>query len=193
LARPRRIGQDSCQLLKIKLRKEIISFRQERINPVEKTAPSISPEIFKKWLDENRDITVLDTRNDYEIRFGTFANSVNLQLNNFCEFSEAALQLKHDKPIVMFCTGGIRCEKAALYLQAQGHADVYQLEGGILNYFAKVGGAHYQGECYVFDERISVNTNLQPTQTAQCRVCQGPIKQENFRQVTNNVICSACI
>lgn len=173
------------QRLKIKLKKEIITLRQPETAPNKNRAPSISPELFKQWLDEKRDITILDTRNDYEIQFGTFEKAQNLHLNHFGDFSAALPKIPSEKPIVMFCTGGIRCEKAALYLLNQGYSNVYQLEGGILNYFAKVGGAHYQGECYVFDERIAVDANLKKTDTTQCLTCQGPIKQDN-------VSCPCC-
>lgn len=160
--------------LKVKIRKEIITLRHAAIQPEKSRAPSISPQEFKQWLDENRDITVLDTRNDFEVRFGTFKNAVHLQLNGFSEFPHAAQKIQKNKPIVMFCTGGIRCEKAGLELLQQGFTDVYQLEGGILNYFATMGAAHYEGECFVFDRRIAVNAALQETGTVQCAVCRGP-------------------
>lgn len=176
------------QRLKVKLKKEIITMRKEEVAPLETRAPSIAPLELKKWLDENRDITILDTRNDYEIRFGTFENAVNLHLNHFSEFPAASQQINKDKPVVMFCTGGIRCEKAALYLMSQGFSDVHQLEGGILNYFAQAGGAHYDGECYVFDERISVDASLKSTGTIQCVVCQGPITVEEQK----NSCCPTC-
>ncbi len=146
--------------MRVKIKKEIINLRQPDVRPDLMRAPSISPKEFKQWLDEKRDITVLDTRNEYEISFGTFANATHLQLEDFCEFPSAAKKLLPEKTIVMFCTGGIRCEKAALYLLQKGFPKVYQLEGGILNYFAEVGSAHYQGECFVFDQRVSVDTNL---------------------------------
>ena len=151
--------------LKVKLKKEIITLRQENVNLVNRKAPSLTPEIFKTWLDEKYDITILDARNDYEIQFGTFTHAINLHLNHFNEFPAAIQAIPSDKPIVMFCTGGIRCEKAAIYLLNKGFKNVYQLEGGILNYFEKVGGAHYTGECFVFDERIAVDANLNPVKS----------------------------
>lgn len=181
--------------MKIKLKEEIITLRQPNANPaVTGRAPHISPEEFKQWLDENRDITVLDTRNDYEVRFGTFKNAVNLHIDNFGEFPEATKELERQKPIVMFCTGGIRCEKAALYMLNEGFENVYQLEGGILNYFAKVGGEHYDGECFVFDERISVDPQLKHTHTVQCRVCQGPVTkaQQQLPAFVAEQACSDC-
>lgn len=148
--------------MKVKLKKEIITLRKgNTTSPVQgQRAPALSPQELKRWLDENRDITLLDTRNDYEFEFGAFKGSVNLHMNNFCELPEKVLQLDKQKPVVMCCTGGIRCEKAALYMQQQGFSEVYQLDGGILGYFAEVGGEHYDGRCFVFDDRVSIGSNL---------------------------------
>lgn len=151
----------SFKKFKVKQKKEIITFKQP-INPLIKRAPSITPELFKNWLDENRAITILDTRNNFEVQRGTFVGALNLFLKEFSEFPAYIEKIDRNKPVVMFCTGGIRCEKAALYLQQQGYSEVYQLDGGILGYFAKVGKAHYQGECFVFDERLALDTNLNP-------------------------------
>jgi UPF0176 protein len=148
------------RFLKVKIKKEIITLRKPEANPVCARAPSIAPEILKQWLDEKRDITLLDTRNDFEVRLGTFTGAVNPQIGNFGEIPVVLEALPKTKPVVMFCTGGIRCEKAALYMLNHGFAEVYQLDGGILGYFAKVGGVHYEGECFVFDERISVRPEI---------------------------------
>src|SRR5579872_7501395 len=102
--------------LRVKIKKEIITLRQPEVHPEIKTAPAITPKEFKKWLDEKRDITILDTRNDYEVRFGTFENAQHLHLEDFGEFPDAIDQVSREKPIVMFCTGGVRCEKAALVM-----------------------------------------------------------------------------
>jgi UPF0176 protein len=182
--------------LKIKLKKEIITMRRPEVSPELQRAPSISPEEFKQWMDENRDITILDTRNDYEVRFGTFRGAVHFQLENFCGFPEASSQLDPQKPVVMFCTGGVRCEKAGLHLLNEGFSEVYQLDGGILNYFAKVGGVHYDGDCFVFDQRVAVNADLQETGTAQCKHCQGPVTERQQSMVeagSDEVICLACL
>lgn len=176
--------------LKVKLKKEIITMRQSAIRATNERAPSLAPEIFKQWLDEKRDITVLDTRNDYEVRFGTFNDAVNLHIDDFTSFPDTLDRIDQAKPIVMFCTGGIRCEKAALYLLSQGYKDVYQLDGGILGYFAKVGGDHYDGECFVFDERVALNSHLNETETKQCLQCQGPILKAE--QQINQLLCSNC-
>ncbi|RDI46089.1 sulfurtransferase [Aquicella lusitana] len=182
------------QRLKVKIKGEIITLRQPDIQAADSRAPSIEPETLKRWLDENREITLLDTRNDYEVRFGTFVNALNLNLEHFCEFPSAIEKIERDKPVVMFCTGGIRCEKAALYLLNQGYKDVYQLEGGILNYFAKVGGAHYAGDCYVFDERIALKPNLTMATTKQCAICQAPVTEteQALPAYVPGVSCPSC-
>ncbi len=162
----------------VKIKKEIITMRAPTIHPEINQAPSITPQEFKQWLDEKRDMTILDTRNEYEVRFGTFKNAMNSNIENFSEFSKVTKTLNPEKPIVMFCTGGIRCEKAALHLLGEGFQQVFQLQKGILNYFKEVGGAHYEGECFVFDQRISVDANLAVSGTQQCKVCQGPIKTD---------------
>ncbi len=157
------ITAHSFKRLKVKIKKEIITLRIPDILPIEKRAAAISPAVLKQWLDEKRDVTLLDARNEYEINHGTFTDAVSLQLQHFQDFPAAVATngdaiLARDKPIVTFCTGGIRCEKAALYLMAQGYKEVYQLDGGILNYFSQMDGAHYQGDCFVFDERVIVNS-----------------------------------
>lgn len=142
--------------LKIKLKKEIITLKQPQVDATKQRAPAILPRELKQWLDEKRDITLLDTRNDYEVALGTFAGATILPIKHFSEFPNTINHIDKEKPVVMFCTGGVRCEKAALYMEDQGYKEVYQLDGGILNYFKEVGGAHYQGGCYVFDERVNV-------------------------------------
>lgn len=147
----------------VKLKQAIIPFTDPDIKPELSTAPHLSPETFREWLDQHKDVLVLDTRNTYEIVYGTFENAVHLDLRHFKDFAQALEKLpenlKH-KPIVTFCTGGIRCEKAAALMQKQGFTEVYQLDGGILNYFEKCGGTHYQGSCFVFDERIALKPDL---------------------------------
>lgn len=145
--------------LMIKIKKEIISLNKPEINPEKTQAPYVKPQELKQWLDEKRDIVLIDTRNDYEAHVGTFENAKVLPLKHFRDFPKTIQQLDESlkqKTIVTFCTGGIRCEKAALVMQQMGFENVYQLEGGILDYFTACGSAHYQGECFVFDERISV-------------------------------------
>ena len=179
--------------LRVKLRKEIITMGRPEIRAEQQRAQAISPLEFKQWLDEDHALTIVDTRNDFEVRFGTFQHALHFGLDEFGEFPACANVIPRDKPIVMFCTGGVRCEKAALHLMNEGFAEVYQLEGGILNYFSEVGGAHYDGECFVFDQRISVDTALHVTGTVQCVQCHGPVTvAERGMQEANNASCATC-
>jgi UPF0176 protein len=152
--------------MKIKVKDEIVTFRQAHVNPAKTPAPFMSPEELKMRLDRGEDVVLLDTRNDVEVDTGSFKGAVFWGNKNFTEFGEIAKQhideLKN-KTVVSFCTGGIRCEKAAPYLQSLGAKDVYQLEGGILRYFERVGRDHYDGDCFVFDERAAVDPALVPT------------------------------
>lgn len=172
-------AEQPYRYLKVKIKNEIITLRQPDVDAVADRAPAITPAELKVWLDEGRDITLLDTRNDYEVQFGTFDNAVNLHINDFGHFPVASKSLDKEKPVVMFCTGGIRCEKASLYMLNHGFKEVYQLDRGILGYFADIGGAHYHGECFVFDERIAINPALESSGTLQCKQCQGPVYPDN--------------
>lgn len=153
--------------MKIKVKDEIISFRQVGVNPAECPAPAMSALELKARLDRGEDIVLLDTRNDVEVETGTFKNAVFWGNKNFTEFADRARahvsELK-GKTVVSFCTGGIRCEKAAPFLQSLGATNVYQLNGGILRYFEDVGRDYYEGDCFVFDERAAVDPALAPTQ-----------------------------
>lgn len=151
--------------LKVKIKQEIITLKDPSANPLEFKGQYVSPEQFKRWLDEGQDIAVLDTRNHYEIAMGTFTNAIDLEIDHFRQFPEAIQSLDDslkEKPVVMFCTGGVRCEKAAMVLEHQGFKKVYQLHGGILEYFAECGGAYYQGDCFVFDDRVALTPELRP-------------------------------
>jgi len=159
----------------VRLKAEIISLGISGIEPRRRTSPKLSASQLKQWLDEGRDITLLDVRNDYEVSVGTFTGARAIGLDHFRNFPAAVSTLPaelHDKPIVMFCTGGIRCEKAGPYMELQGFKDVYQLDGGILKYFEDCGGAHYEGDCFVFDKRVALDPNLQQSGLALCFVCQ---------------------
>ncbi len=145
--------------LKVQLRDEIITFKQEGIAPAEHTVKHLSPKLFKQWLDEGKDMVVLDTRNTFEVEMGTFESAVQVDIEKFSDFCDAVDTLPDDaknKPVVPFCTGGVRCEKAGPALEHLGFKEVYQLDGGILNYFSECGQSHYHGECFVFDERITI-------------------------------------
>ena len=152
--------------MKVKLKPEIITIRQPDINPIKETVPHLEPKQLKQWLDEGREVVMLDTRNDYEIEHGKFIDAIELNIEHFTHFPSACDQLDpglKDKTIVMYCTGGVRCEKAGPELKKHGFNDVYQLHGGILKYFEECGGDHYQGNCFVFDDRVAVDPYLQET------------------------------
>jgi len=147
----------------IKIKPEIITFGQLGISPITNPAPNIAPETLKQWLDDGKEMLILDTRNDYEVQIGKFKNAMTLDIQNFRDFATAVEQLPENyknMPIVTYCTGGIRCEKAAPFLMNVGFKEVYQLEGGILKYLKICGNAHYEGACFVFDKRIAVDCHL---------------------------------
>jgi UPF0176 protein len=152
----------------VKIKREIIRMNHPSIRPAQGRAPAVTPATAKRWLDqghddEGRPVVTLDTRNQFEIDHGTFQNTLNWGLTKFTEFPDAVLAHKatlQDKTVISFCTGGIRCEKAAIYMRNAGLEHVYQLEGGILKYFEEVGDAHYNGGCFVFDEREALAPDL---------------------------------
>ena len=159
--------------LKVKVKPEIISFRHPQATPlaVDGRAPSVDPATLARWLgqggrdDQGRAVVLLDTRNRQEVEHGTFAGALTLPITRFTELPDALLphrQALRDATVVSFCTGGIRCEKAALWMRQDGMDNVMQLEGGILGYFEQVGGQGYQGRCFVFDERLALDPALQP-------------------------------
>ncbi len=164
---PLKLNESRCQpytKLKVRIKKEIVTMDLTISAQNKKDLGAhISPETLRHWLEEKRDITLLDTRNRYEVAMGTFENAIDLQIDNFKQFPQASRQLKPDlkqNPIVMFCTGGIRCEKASIALKQQGYDTVYQLEGGIIKYFEQCHGKHFNGHCFVFDDRLAVNKQL---------------------------------
>jgi len=156
--------------LKIRIRSEIISFGVPGIDPARAPAPALEPATLKAWLDAGRKMTLLDTRNAFEVAHGSFAGAVHLGNASFRDFAAAAHAMPRpgaDVPIVTFCTGGIRCEKAAPLLRQLGHRNVFQLSGGILRYLEHAGSAHYLGTCFVFDGRIGLDENLAPQNPEQ--------------------------
>jgi UPF0176 protein len=154
--------------LKVKVKPEIIAFRREDASPLTRRAPAVAPAELARWIAQGHDdagkrLVLLDTRNREEVGYGTFADALTLPIDNFTELPEALAPHREalaDATVVSFCTGGIRCEKAALWLQADGMGNVLQLDGGILGYFEQVGGAGYAGRCFVFDERIALDAEL---------------------------------
>ena len=164
----------------VRLKNEIISLGMDEIRPAKHAGQYIEPQEFKKWLDEGKEVMVLDTRNDYELRVGTFENAINLDIKSFREFPESTQKLEQDKstPVVMFCTGGIRCEKASVVMENQGWKNVYQIKGGILGYFKECGGAHWNGDCFVFDKRVSITPELEESEHVLCFECRNPLSVE---------------
>jgi UPF0176 protein len=167
----------------VKLKREIITMKLPLIKPEEGRAPAVEAQTLKRWLDQGHDdagkpVVMLDTRNAFEVDVGSFENTVDFRIEKFSEFPEVIAEHKDDyagKTVVTFCTGGIRCEKAAIHMQNIGFDSVYQLEGGILKYFEEVGGAHYSGDCFVFDYRTALNPKLEATETAQCFACRAVV------------------
>jgi UPF0176 protein len=151
-----------------KVKPEIITFRAGGIRPHDLRAPSVSASDLKRWLDvghddDGREIVMLDTRNQFEVDAGTFHNAESLGIEKFSQLPAAAapvIERWHNKTVVTFCTGGIRCEKAAIYLEEQGLPHVLQLDGGILRYFEHEKDAHWEGELFVFDKRGELAPDL---------------------------------
>jgi predicted sulfurtransferase len=150
------------QKMLVKLKKMLVP-SAPGIDPNQLTGKRLDPVELKKWLDERREVVLIDTRNTYEFDQGSFENAINLNIENFSDLDKALKKLPEDlreKPVVMFCTGGIRCEKATPIAMKSGFSDVYQLEGGILDYFKACDGAHWQGGCFVFDDRLALKPSL---------------------------------
>jgi UPF0176 protein len=162
--------------LKVKVKPEIISFRRDGASPLAARAPSVAPETLARWIEQGADdsgrrVVLLDTRNREEVGHGTFAGALALPIDNFTDLPEALAPHRdalRDATVVSFCTGGIRCEKAALWLRGDGMDNLLQLDGGILGYFERVGGKGYEGRCFVFDARIALDPELQPLVDAPC-------------------------
>jgi len=168
----------------IRIKQEIIAFGVAGIAPASQTSPKLPPRELKQWLDEGRPVTLLDTRNNYEVKLGTFHDAKAIGVDHFRDFPAAVERLPSEmkeQPVVMFCTGGIRCEKAGPFMQRAGFKNVLQLEGGILKYFEECGGDHYEGECFVFDQRVALDPHLQETATTQCYACQQPLTADDQR------------
>ena len=184
--------------MNVRRKKEIISVGLDHIQPEFFTGDEIDPVDFKAMLDDGTFVHVLDTRNDYELRVGTFENALDLDIRSFRAFPEAIQSLPStmkDEPIVMFCTGGIRCEKASAIMIEAGFTNVKQLKGGILGYFEAVGGDHWNGDCFVFDQRVAVNPALQETEVVVCFACRQPLslEEQSSPQYVVRESCPYCI
>ncbi len=159
------------QRLKVKVKPEIIRMNRPAVRPdLAPRAPALAPATLLRWLDQGhdddgREVVMLDTRNGFEVDEGAFDGAIDWRLHKFSDFPEALAAHRDElvgKTVVSYCTGGIRCEKAAMVLEEQG-LNAWQLDGGILKYFEDTGGKHYHGNCFVFDDRRGVNADLSPT------------------------------
>ncbi|MBO1517678.1 rhodanese-related sulfurtransferase [Psychrobacter halodurans] len=184
---------------KVKLKKEIVTMGVEDIDPLQSVGRYVKPSEWNALISDP-DVLLIDTRNDYEVQIGTFQNAVNPHTETFREFPEyVAKELdptKHKK-VAMFCTGGIRCEKSTAYMREQGFEEVYHLEGGILKYLEEIPASDsmWQGDCFVFDNRVSVNHNLEKGNYEQCFACRMPITAEDMQSAAyiKGESCPHCI
>ena len=168
----------------VKKKKEIISLGISEIRPSEFTGPYIKPIEFKHLMDQGEDILVLDTRNDYETRIGSFEGALDLGISSFRDFPNAIDSIPEEyksKTVVMYCTGGIRCEKASAVMLNAGFEEVKQLEGGILGYFEECGGSNWNGDCFVFDQRVAIGPEMYETEIQMCFKCREPLSVDEQR------------
>ena len=184
--------------MNVRLKNEIISVGLPNFNRIEPDDGRIRPQELHERLLNDDDLVLLDTRNTYETRLGTFQNAIELDLDTFRSFPEAVDKLGDeykDKEIVMFCTGGVRCEKASVIMKDAGFTNIKQLEGGILGYFEQVGGDYWDGECFVFDKRVALLPNLTETGTTVCFACREPLtpKEQLHPAYVPGESCSYCI
>ena len=165
--------------MKVRLKSEIVTLRAPEANPAKTVGTYVEPEDWNGLIERN-DVVLVDTRNDYEVGLGTFQRALDPATRSFTEFKDYVathLDPKRDKKVAMFCTGGIRCEKASSYLLSQGFEEVFHLKGGILKYLEVVpeSESRFAGECFVFDERVSVGHGLVEGDATLCRACRHPL------------------
>ena len=187
--------------LKVKLKKEIVTIGDISINPNEIVGQHIEPKEWNKLIND-KDTIIIDTRNQYECSIGTFKNSINPKTEKFSDFpgwledQSFSNEVKENKKIAMFCTGGIRCEKASSLMKREGFKNVFQLKGGILKYFENVpeNESLWRGECFVFDERVSLNHDLSEGTYDMCHGCRMPITENEKKSdhYIKGVSCSSC-
>ena len=183
---------------RVKLKKEIVTMGVYGIDPNHVVGTYVKPEDWNELISDP-EVLLIDTRNDYEVAIGTFKNAIDPKTETFRQFPDYVKKNmdpgKHKK-VAMYCTGGIRCEKSTAYLKEQGFEDVYHLQGGILKYLETVPEADsmWQGECFVFDNRVSVNHDLEKGQYDQCHACRLPITEEDKKsaQYVQGVSCPYC-
>jgi len=182
---------------KVKIREEIVTLGTPELFPQYENNHHLSPSEWNKVLKQEKDVLLVDTRNWYETKIGTFKGAINPRIDKFTEFPEYVEKhnIPKDKKMLIFCTGGIRCEKGILEMQRQGFENVYQLDGGIINYLKEYPNDQYEGECFVFDHRVALDQNLQPTtRYGLCPHCGQPSGQEITckRCDTVELICEDC-
>ena len=183
---------------KVKLKKEIVTMGVEGIDPTQSAGAYVDPAKWNSLIDDP-EVLLLDTRNEYEIEIGTFENAVNPKTGSFREFPEYVEKyldpIRHKK-IAMFCTGGIRCEKSTAFLKQKGFEEVYHLKGGILKYFEEVAAedTKWKGECFVFDNRVTVNHRLESGSYDQCHACRMPITESDKakKEYQRGISCHFC-
>lgn len=194
--------------MRVRVKNEIVALGRPDIRPQDGTGRHVSPTEWNELI-ANPDTVVIDTRNRYEVEVGTFPNAVDPDTDNFREFAQFAKRLAErepdagdrglylDRPLAMFCTGGIRCEKATALMLELGFSDVHQLDGGILNYLETVGEEEnrWQGECFVFDTRVAVDRDLAEGGYTQCHACRRPLSREELesRDYREGVSCPKCV
>jgi UPF0176 protein len=164
--------------MKVRLKPEIVTLRAPEADPSQRVGTYVEAQDWNSLISRN-DVTLIDTRNDYEVKLGTFANARDPQTQSFTEFKDYVAKLdpaQHPR-VAMFCTGGIRCEKASSYLMSRGFKEVFHLKGGILKYLETVPEteSRFNGECFVFDERVSVTHGLREGEARLCRACRNPM------------------
>ncbi|MFT5042504.1 MAG: UPF0176 protein, partial [Hyphomicrobiaceae bacterium] len=184
--------------LKVRVKNEILTLRDDEISPRTRVGTYVEPEDWNELIADP-DVIVIDTRNEYEVRVGTFEGAIDPDIRNFSEFpawAEANLDSERPPKIAMFCTGGIRCEKASSLLLREGFPEVYHLHGGILRYLERVeeNDSKWTGECFVFDQRVALNHSLQPGQFSLCYGCQEPIgpEERDHPDFELGVTCPRC-
>jgi UPF0176 protein len=184
--------------MKVRLKQEIVTLGQPDVDPIAGTGQYVSPAGWNALIT-SPDVAVIDTRNSYEVAIGTFRTAVDPQTRSFREFPawwSANRERFAGKKIAMFCTGGIRCEKSTNWLLGQGVADVFHLKGGILRYLEEIPKAEslWQGECFVFDRRVSVGHGLHPGDLTSCGACRRPVTEQGRADPSfeEGVCCPAC-
>lgn len=186
--------------MKVRLKEEIVRLKQDHVDPTTQKGKYLTPREWHQMLLDNPDMPVIDTRNDYETAIGTFKNAIDPNTKEFHEFPDFVqknLNPDHDKKVAMFCTGGIRCEKASSYMLAEGFEDVYHLKGGILKYLEEIPEEEslWDGECYVFDHRVSLGHGLKQGTYDYCFGCGFPVNATDKAHASfeQGICCARCV